>query len=357
MQVTYKRSLAVGHLSTRVLLSKVGLSLPPLVNSVAIHQDSLLLACGGWNAIVKIDFNGNYLAHYGGVEGILPGHLREPVHIAAGPDGKFLVSDWRNHRLVVLSPELHYVGEFGSYGRLRPCTRMQKVVRYCWAMTQPATPLFSHFGGSTESLKTGLPRWHLFASLYRFGIERNGGLRRWLSDIATSMQILDKPNGACHTGSQIVVSQKNNQCISVFETRPPYRNLGTITGVSGLISFGRLGNVSFHNGSFYLCDEHAGRVWKLDETFLLRDTIKGLSSGTKDGKFLPFSCQMLDERYLAICGGKNLQVFDTKKRGTVFVSRTFGELHGLTFDSLARKIFVADRLEGAIHIFNVELKK
>jgi len=69
---------------------------------------------------------------------------------------------------------------------------------------------------------------------------------------------------------------------------------------------------------------------------------------------MPFSCCMLDSVYLGVCGGRNFQIIDTELNEVVYVSENYGELHGMAYDNVKGKLYVADRLTSRIRIFSVK---
>lgn len=330
---------------------------PPLPNSVAINQGELLVVLGGWNAVVGIGPDGRVVASYGLEEGIRIARLREPVHAAFGTDGSVYVCDWRNHRVVILDSQLKYLDELGFYGSITTVNPLRQILGSFLSFSSRSSYRRAHFE-PTSGLEKAPGRKSLSllleALLYRLH-RRIGDLRSGTRQAARN-HWMNKPNGVVVALDRIVVTQKNNRCISVFDQRYPYRKIDTIFGPKPGVNFGRLGNIHFSDGFFYVCDERAGTIWKLDENFAFTDALHGMPSGTADGVFLPFSCAMLDGRHLAVCGGKNIQIIDTSANEVVALASSDGELHGLAFDADKSLLYVADRLNGEILVLDVDLQ-
>lgn len=330
---------------------------PPLPNSVSYGRGELLVTCGGWNSLVLLDPKGNILSTFGGLEGAGIERLREPVHAAFGLDKKVYVCDWRNHRLVILDSQLEYLDEFGFYGSVATVNALQHIQGSFLSFASRSTYLRSHFEPTNGSEKApGRKSLSLLLEALLYRLHRRIGDLRSGTRQAARNHWMDKPNGVVVALDRIVVTQKNNRCISVFDQRYPYRKIDTIFGPKPGVNFGRLGNIHFSDGFFYVCDERAGTIWKLDENFAFTDALHGMPSGTADGVFLPFSCAMLDGRHLAVCGGKNIQIIDTSANEVVALASSDGELHGLAFDADKSLLYVADRLNGEILVLDVHLQ-
>ncbi|CAN0510516.1 unnamed protein product, partial [Phaeothamnion confervicola] len=139
-----------------------------------------------------------------------------------------------------------------------------------------------------------------------------------------------KPNGAAFLPGRVVVSLKNSRNLLVLRQA---RSRGFI--VEAYIDtptpgrrFGRLGNIAAVGSQIFVCDEEQSVIWQLNPDLSLVRTITGIDSGV--GKFAPFSCCEADG-LLAVCGGRNIQLFDLDAGQLLHCSDSFGELHGVCY--------------------------
>lgn len=104
---------------------------PSLLNGVALGENTILLATGGWNAVLSINTSGKIHTFYGGKKGVGRNHLKEPVVIFVSPDNLIYVADWHNHRIVILDNNLEYLDEFGYLLHLSERSDpIKKIFRY-----------------------------------------------------------------------------------------------------------------------------------------------------------------------------------------------------------------------------------
>ncbi len=81
---------------------------------VAVAEDGRILVCDSGNhRLVWFDQKGNPLEVWGGAE---TGMFRHPEGVALAEDGKVYVADWGNNRIQVLSPSGEVMWSFGARG-------------------------------------------------------------------------------------------------------------------------------------------------------------------------------------------------------------------------------------------------
>lgn len=325
----------------------------PLLNGISILNGSPVLACAGWNMIVSLGQDGKKRHIYGGNKGIGVGRLKEPVAVVVAPDDRVFVPDWHNHRIVVLDENLGYLAEFGSFGKMPGNGSLHRFLKYLSILSSPGSYMPAHFDHESRSSCRRRKSLFLLVEGIKSRIFCHGGIRSWLKYVLSSEHAINKPNGVAFCDDIVVVTQKNNRCISVYKNEAPYKLLRHIFGPKDGVLFGRLGNITYHNGFFYVCDERAGVIWKLTQGFSFEAELKGRSSGTSEDCFLPFSCAMIDDVHLAVCGGRNIQIINVVTSVVVCVSESFGELHGLCFDANESKLYVVDRLNDNLIIFSI----
>lgn len=325
-----------------------------LLNGVALNERTIVLAAGGWDVVMALGEDGVINAIYGGKYGVGKGQLKEPVGVFSSPEGLVFVADWHNHRIVILNNELEYVDEFGHIGLVSGHQKpVKKVWWYLRALWSPGSYALSHFKGSVQSTTSGCATSLSFPRGFADQVRRHGGLFALFKYVLNSSHEMNKPNGVSFSRNHIVITQKNNRCISVYEKDSPYRLVQHIFNPKEGVCFGRLGNIHFHNNQFYVCDERSNRIWVFSENFSLVSELIGEPSNTTENAFLPFSCCMIDEVHLAVCGGKNIQLINTVNSTVVATLSNHGELHGIAFDSLQETLYVVDRLSSRLLQFEV----
>ena len=175
--------------------------------------------------------------------------------------------------------------------------------------------------------------------------------------IVTSNDAINKPNGVAFYQDQVVISQKNSKCISLYHRDTELKTWIPIShcfGPSESVSFGRLGNVVFDSvGYLYVCDERQNIIWKLDRDFKLVDSITGWDSGVGMDSFLPFSCCLLNKNLLCVCGGLNFQIISLQDKSVIYCSENMGELHGVAYNHKFNRLYVADRSHSVVRAFQL----
>jgi DNA-binding beta-propeller fold protein YncE len=326
-----------------------------LLNGVAILGDRLVLVLGGWNVVVSIDPNEGIFHLYGGKEGVGRNKLKEPVAVSVSPKGQIFIADWHNHRLVRLDKNFEFLSQFGSYGSISNEGAFFRFLRYLKLLASSGSYIGAHFVSETGKRKRQKKSVGLFLEGFTSGVLNNSEIFSLARSIFSKNHVVNKPNGIAFFDDKIVITQKNNRCISVYEDESPYKLVRHVVGPKEGVFFGRLGNIHFFNKNFYVCDERAGKVWKLTKDFKFIEGFEGQSSGTEEDCFMPFSCCMLDGIYLSVCGGHNFQIINTETREIVYVSESYGELHGIAYDDVGKNLYIADRLTSCIHVLSVSL--
>lgn len=334
-----------------------------LPNGVAIFDDgNIVVADSGNDRMCLLDQDGKTLKSIGG-KGFGQYKFKEPVGVFVSPDQKAYVADWHNHRVVVYDENLEYLGEFGHYGRITGekglIEKLKVIRRFLQALSYRGSYQRYHFKSEEEEISPankkhslqllfkGLLYWrHLNAS------SAMTGLRMMMSEY----DAMDKPNGVTFYNDRIYVSQKNSRCISIYKRIDKLDEPVFMTHCFGpreSISFGRLGNITCdEEGFIYVCDEYANKIWKLDHDFKFAGEIVGQDSGM--GTFMPFSCCLIQDNVLAVCGCLNFQLIDLDVCEVLYCSDSISELHSVAYDKKSSRLYVADRSNGAIKVFDIK---
>jgi DNA-binding beta-propeller fold protein YncE len=334
-----------------------------LPNGVAIFDDgNIIVADSGNDRICLFDQDGKTLTSIGG-KGFGQYNFKEPVGVFVSPDQKAYVADWHNHRVVVYDENLEYLGEFGHYGRIATgkglIDKLRVVRRFLQILAYKGSYHRYHFKFEEEVIVPANKNHSLQLLLKGLLYWR----RRNASSAMTSLRMMvaeydaiDKPNGVAFYEDRIYVSQKNSRCISMYKKiaesdQPVF--ISHCFGPQESSSFGRLGNITCdEQGFLYVCDEYAYKIWKLDHDFKFAGEIVGLDSGI--GRFMPFSCCLIQNSVIVVCGCLNFQLIDFDAGRVLYCSDTIGELHGVAYDRKNGRLYVADRSNGAIKVFDIK---
>lgn len=330
-----------------------------LPNGVAVLQNgNIAIADGGNNRICLVDINGQPYQSIG-EKGLGKYCLKEPVGVFVSPANEIYVTDWHNHRVVIYDRNLNYIEEFGHYGSVSSPVSWRNIfhrtVRFLRNLAYTGSYMPVHFDYDDNQEKC---RINYSVSLLLDGLLyyfRRNGLAGTLKMIATSEDVFNKPNGVAFYQNKIVVSQRNSKCISLYRKDSALNiwvPISNYFGPSNNVRFGRLGNVTFDSqGHLYICDERSHVIWRLDPDFDLADRITGQDSGT--GDFLPFSCCLINQNLLCVCGGLNFQIINLQNKDIVYCSDNIGELHGVAYDGTLKRLYIADRSHSLIRVFQI----
>lgn len=330
-----------------------------LPNGIGVFANgNIVVVDGANNRICLLGPEGNFLKTVGKL-GFGQYNFKEPVGVSVSPDQKIYVADWHNHRVVVYRDDLTYEHEFGHFGGLEKydtfLSKTKQILGFVKRMAYRGSYIPKHFG-KKESIRTHQNySFRQFFSAARYWYALNGSSAKTaVGAVLSNQDAMDKPNGVAFHRDRVVVSQKNAGCLSVYQSKQPeYVHLRNYYGPSETVKYGRLCNVTYHAGFFYLCDEWNHIIWKLSETFQGVDEIIGENSGSEE--FLPFSCCPLHQNLLAVAGGLNFQIINEVAKKVVYRSGQMGELHGLAYERKTGRLYIVNRSEGKIHVFHVRV--
>lgn len=327
-------------------------------NGVAVLSDgSIVVADGGNDRLCLFAVDGTGRKSVGG-RGFDKYRFKEPIGVFVSPDDEIYVTDWHNHRIVIYDSTLSYLGEFGHYGKCRQKDSIWSRVKSIFGFMKVTAGTGSYrlylFGQQEVNLIRRSYSFKLLISGLIYWYRLCGSFTSAINVVCSPQHAMDKPNGVAFYQNLIVASQKNARCLSVYERDTLHRLVDHHFGPSEGVSFGRLCNLMFNSQGFlYVCDERANVIWKLTSEFKLADRITGQDSGL--GMFLPFSCCLLSENLLGVCGGLNFQIIDICSKEVVYCSQNIGELHGIAYDQRLRRLYLADRSNSIIRVYDVIL--
>jgi hypothetical protein len=328
-------------------------NVPGLLNSVYVMTDGRLLIANGNNRVILFDTNNSKSISYGGSEGMGEGAFKEPVCAKPRPDNYIYIADWHNHRVVILTSDLKFSEEFGCFGSMRKglFNRFKDIVWYFKILGLKGSYIKTHFDIMARCKKK--ISFSLFANGMTSRIALHDGFINWLLSFKYENR-LNKPNGFAFNNNIVAITQKNNKCISFFDFKSNHKLVHTIYKPTPGQSFGRLGNIYFSDDIYYVCDEYVGKIWRFSSDFLAMPPLSGGYSGVEGSDFLPFSCVKISKNMLAVCGGRNFQIIDLINNATLYISKLYGELHGIDFCSKSKCLFVADRKTSNIFVFDID---
>lgn len=334
---------------------KIGIKLNSfsLPNSVSLLKDKLVVADGGNNRICLFDKSGEIVKCIGGF-GYGKYKFKEPVGAFVSPKNNIYVMDWHNHRVVIYDNNLIYINEFGHFGNYQENGSIKHYLKLIKSFSSNGSYLETHFNTQSEPNKRKIHNNRLLNILraFYYYFTKNKFLDGLLN-INNKSKWIDKPNGIAFDEELIYLSQKNNKCVSVYKNNnfefEKIRDYFTITD----IDFGRLGNVKFFEDNIFICDERNNVIYYCDKDFNIINKLSGNDSGV--GEFLPFSCDIINEQLLVVCGGLNFQIIDYINNKVIYCSDRLGELHGLAFDKDESKLYLANRSQNNITVYKLFL--
>jgi len=334
-----------------------------LPDGVAVFDDgNIAVADSGNDRICLLNHSGETLKSIGG-KGFGQYKFKEPVGVFVSPDQKAYVADWHNHRVAIYDEGLEYLGEFGHYGwiaaRKGVIEKLKRIIQFLQMLAYRGSYQRYHFKFEEKKIAPVFKKYSfqlLLRGLLYWRHRNHNSAMTWFRMIVSEYDAMDKPNGVAFYKDRIYVSQKHSRCVSMYkkidESDAPVF-ISHCFGPKESMSFGRLGNIACDKEGFiYVCDEYAHKIWELDPDFKLVSEIVGQDSGL--GTFMPFSCCLIPKNILAVRGCMNFQLINFDNSKVLYCSDTIGELHGIAYDKKINRLYVADRSNGAIRVFDIK---
>lgn len=319
-------------------------------NAAACFADGrVAVADSGHDRVVVMSKDGQPLWSGGG-RGFALGKLREPIGVFVTPDQYMVVGDWHNHRLVVYTPDFQVSHEIGHLGRLTPIKNAADFIRVLRSFLGNIS--IGQFGVDryfTHGKNQHPDHWFSPAMLLRGLLYYACHPRRLQAIFCDPDLAMLKPNGAVFPEGHIVVAQKGFQCLSLYSVEEGRKNPKLVQHTR--YEFDRLGHVAMDGaGRVYVCDQQNYRIVVLDKDLQFVHQID-YKRDYADG---PFSCCVIDEKYIAAVAGFALEIRDLTTNEIVHEDHNFDETHGIAWDAVHRFLYVVDRSGHAIHQLHVE---
>lgn len=330
-----------------------------LPNSVQLLSNGDLVIADGGNDRICVLYHNLQPKKSIGQKGWGNYRFKEPVGAFVSPDDFIYVMDWHNHRVVIFDSELNYVNEFGHYGDMynnlqnKISILLNILIRF--ALDGSYIPYhFINLGERRIKEKTFVGIKIFLLSIYGF-IKTIWNQYRYQNNNYLFQNYINKPNGIAFYDQYLYLIQKNNKCISVHESNPPFKKIYDITAPKSGLNFGRLGNITRHSdGNFHICDEEKGVLWILNKKLGLIDKICGNDLEIDD--FRPFSSCTVSEKMIAVCNACNFHLINLESKKCEFSSEIDGEFHGICFNMMTGHLYVSNRANGTILVYYVNRK-
>lgn len=328
----------------------------PLLNGISIlFNDNLVIADGGNNKISLFNPEGSLLKSIGDF-GYDRYKFKEPVGVFVSPDNKIYVMDWHNHRVVIYDEDLHYINEFGHYGKLNGHNILKIYLGFIKQLSSKGSYYKYHYNVSKakERLYIKKNRFTIFLEGLKYWIYLNNSFIKSFHLIKDKQFFLNKPNGITFIDNNLYLTQKKNNCISIYENSDHIKLVKNIKTLNNKIKFNRLGNIkSNYQNRLFICDEGANKIFVCDKDFKIIKVIGGKNDLNK--RFKPFSCEIINDKLLAVCGGYNFQIISWQDNEVIFKAENLGELHGIAYNNRLNLIYLVSRSRGLIYIYKREI--
>ncbi len=304
-----------------------------LPNSVCINANKIIISDGGNNRVCIIDDKQEYSI---GTFGIGKYNFKEPVYSVLA-DNTIFVCDWHNHRVVQYENK-KFKNQIGILGNKNENT-LKLIFKFLKSLAVNGSYIEKHFNvkETTKFKKSNLQRIkNLIRGLSFYGLN----LKILITNIMKKIYI-NKPNGCIVVNKQLVFTQKNNKCISVYDLEKK-EIVKEVDSATLDINFGRLGQICYFEKKIYVCDETNNILWIFSEKLELLDK-KTLTS------YNLFSIA-INKNYITTCGETGFSIFNHDYE-LLFEKIGDGEYHGVALDKDV--LYVCNRLEHQIEKYKI----
>lgn len=304
-----------------------------LPNSVQIDNNNLVIADGGNNRICVKNAKQEYCI---GTFGIGKYKFKEPVYSMIS-ESQIFVCDWHNHRIMQYDNK-KFKNQIGLFGN-KTNNYFKAIKLFMKSLAFNGSFIEKHFDNEIELPKKTSKKIKIFNflhALWFYGIN----LRIFVENMQKEIYI-NKPNGCIVINNQLIFTQKNNRCISVFDLDKKAIVKEIDNGVQN-INFGRLGQLSYFDKKVYVCDETNNFLWifSQDLDFLDKKIVT---------KYNIFSIS-LNNSFIATCGETGFSIFNHKFE-LLFEKIGDGEYHGVALDE--NILYVCNRLKNQIEKYKI----
>jgi hypothetical protein len=316
------------------VITKVDGSNIILPNSVSVDNGNVIITDSGNNRVCIIGVD-NVEYSIGTGFGIGKYKFKEPVY-STTCDSFTFVCDWHNHRIAVYD-NIEFHSQVGLFGLLNG-SKTKNLLRLLRTFKNNGSFDVSHFSGQNINNEVSL-----FQSIKNIFEASSYYLLNPLILIQNIQKrlFISKPNGAVIVGNCLYFTQKDNHCVTGYDLKQR-KIIKQLDNSHADVNFGRLGQISYYDNKFYVCDETNNKVWILDSNLSL---VKYISLTDYNVFSISFN-----DKYIATCGVNTYSIFD-HEFNKVFESTDEGEYHGVCLT--AEKLYVVNRLKHQIEQYKI----
>lgn len=329
-----------------------------LPNSVAVFEDgNVAVADGGNNRVCVFDPEGQPVWQHDPKAGFKPYNLREPIFVGISPDQKLYASDWHNHRFLIFDQDYKFLRTIFHLGDVSMRTG---VSRFLWSVELFLKHLMTqHVGASHYFTSNEMSDGQSKKADYSFQMFFQG-LGYYLLRPKLVWDILFDRNEAVRKANGIVfqdngciiITQKANQCVSVYSMDGDTVVLEKHIHVFDGIGFGRLCNLSQgKDGHIYVCDQNNQRIVMFDAEL---NEVKQFDFDVSDEvPMAPFGCVEIGDDMLACARSFGIEIIRISNCQRLWACNDMGETHGIAYDPSRRFLYYVDRSNSEIVQFYV----
>lgn len=162
--------------------------------------------------------------------------------MVVSPNNKIYILDWHNHRVVFYDECLRYINEFGHYGKLNEHNIFKIYLGFIKRLSSKGSYYKYHYNVSKakEKLYIKNKRFIIFLESLKYWIYRNNSVIKSFHLIKDRRYFLNKPNGITFSDNNLYLTQKKNNCISIYENSDNIKLVKNYKTLKNKIKFNRL---------------------------------------------------------------------------------------------------------------------
>lgn len=304
-----------------------------LPNSVSVVNGEIIICDGGNNRVCIIKHSAEKCI---GNFGLGKYKFKEPVYCTKY-DNCIFVCDWHNHRIVSYKDDSFdwQVGVFGTKTDSMP----KIILKLLRSLSSSGSFIEKHFGveAGSQAKRSG---FNLASNFFK-GLLYYITCQKILWSNIKNRIFINKPNGCVLLGDNLIFTQKNSKCISVYNLISKTL-VSEINNTKDTIEFGRLGQIAAYNKKIYACDETKNKVHVFKESLEFIETLSLTSYNI-------FSIA-INSSYIVTCGETSYSIFDHSYKLLYEVCGD-GEYHGVALDD--GNLYICNRLHSKIEIYSL----
>lgn len=304
-----------------------------LPNSVFINENKVIITDGGNNRVcIKKDKEEYSIGSFG----IGKYKFKEPVYSMEFED-RIFVCDWHNHRILEYKNK-EFNNQIGIFGN-KDENIFKLILKLIKSFASNGSFIEKHFN-IKEIEKFKNPNLKRIANTLRSILFYLLNINIFITNLINKIYI-NKPNGCILLNNQLIFTQKNNKCITVYDLKNK-KIVKEVNNTAKNIDFGRLGQISYFDEKIYVCDETNNILWIFSEKLELLDK-KTFTS------YNLFSIA-INKNYITTCGEIGFSIFNHDYE-LLYEKIGDGEYHGVALD--IDVLYVCNRLEHQIEKYKI----